>query len=55
MLDGLMSRCTEKNKQFDFAMLFDVLLYSSPGHDLDLRSNFIFDFSGSYYTSFDAS
>ena len=24
------------------------------GHDLDLRSNFIFDFSGSY-TSFDAS
>ena len=25
------------------------------GHDLDLRSNFIFDFSESYYTSFDAS
>ena len=25
------------------------------GHDLDPRSNFIFDFSGSYYTSFDAS
>ena len=25
------------------------------GHDLDLRSNFIFKFYGSYYTSFDAS
>ena len=24
------------------------------GHDLVLRSNFIFDFFGSYYTSFDA-
>ena len=25
------------------------------GHDLDLRSNFIYEFSGLYYTSFDAS